>query len=55
MKIIYFYELDSISEDMLNNIFKTETDKIINLFLKEGIYKKYENSFFFRICRNYCL
>ena len=46
MKIIYFYELDSISENILNSIFKTETDQIINLFLKEGICRKYENSFF---------
>lgn len=45
MKIIYFYELDFVSEDMLNNIFKEKTNEIINLFLKEGIYKKSENSF----------
>lgn len=45
MRIIYFYELDLVSEDSLNNLFKDETDKIINLFLKEGIYKKYGNFF----------
>lgn len=43
LKLNFFYELDTNIESNLSGVFKNDSEKIYDLLLKKGIYKKDEN------------